>query len=88
MKLKAGFIFHQVGEEYMAVATGEVAESFNGIVRNNETSAYIFQLLEKDITEEEIVDAMCERYEAPREVISADVSELIGQIREAGLIDE
>lgn len=33
MRLKEGFILHNVENESMAIASGEVAESFNGIVR-------------------------------------------------------
>lgn len=88
MRVKEGFILHNVGEEYMAVATGEAAENFNGIVRGNETAAYIFELLQKETTEEEIVNAMCERYEAERSVIEADVKGIINQMRKAGFIHE
>lgn len=88
MRLKEGLIFHEVGEEHMAVATGEAAKSFNGIIRNNETAAYIFELLKEDTTEEAIVTAMCERYEADEAVIAADVKEIVTRIREAGLLHE
>lgn len=88
MRLKEGFILHSVGEEHMAVATGEAAKGFNGIIRNNETAAYIFELLQTETTEEAIVDAMCERYDADRSVIAKDVAKIVGQIREAGLLHE
>ncbi len=88
MRIKEGFVLHQIGGEYMAVATGKAAEDFTGFVRSNETAGYIFELLQKDTTEEAVVDAMCERYDAPREVIAADVSKVIEQIRTAGFLDE
>lgn len=88
MKLKEGLIFHAVGEEHMAVATGEAAKSFNGIIRNNETAAYIFELLQEEITEENIVEAMCERYDAPKDVIASDVADVVERIRKAGLLHE
>lgn len=88
MRLKEGLIFHAVGEEHMAVATGEAAKSFNGIIRNNETAAYIFELLKEDTTEAEIVAAMCERYDADEAVIAADVADVIKRVREAGLLHE
>lgn len=88
MRLKEGFILHSVGDEHMAVATGEAAKGFNGIVRNNETAAYIFELLQKETTEDAIVAAMCERYEAEEERIRADVQKLIGKMREAGFLYE
>ncbi len=88
MRVKDGFILHNIGEEYMAVATGEAAEQFNGIVRGNETAAYIFELLQKETTEAEIVDAMCERYDAERSVIERDVENIISKMREAGFLHE
>ena len=88
MRVKEGFVLHNIGEEYMAVATGKAAENFNGIVRSNETGAYVFELLQQETTEDAIVDAMCERYEADREVIQKDVAKIIQQMREAGFLDE
>lgn len=88
MRLKEGFVLHNIGEEYMAVATGEAAENFNGIVRSNETGAYVFELLQKETTEEAIVEAMCERYEADRAVIERDVANIIQHMREAGFLHE
>lgn len=88
MRLKKGFVFHKIEEEYMAVATGAAAKDFNGLVRNNETADFIYRMLQKDVTEEEIVNAMAQRYDAPIEMLAADVAEIICQIREAGFLDE
>ncbi len=88
MRVKDGFVLHNIGEEYMAVATGEAAENFNGIVRSNETAAYIFELLQQETTEEAIVDAMCEKYEAERSVIEKDVANIVEKMREAGFLHE
>ena len=88
MKLKQGFILHDTGGEHMVVATGEAGKSFNGLIRNNDTANFIFQQLMNDTTEEKIVDAMLEQYDAPREVVAADVHRIIVQIREAGILDD
>lgn len=88
MRLKKGFVLHNIEDEYMAVATGEAAKSFNGLIRNNETADFIYRMLQSDTTEEEIIHEMCRRYDAPEEVIASDVRELIKKIREAGFLDE
>lgn len=88
MRLKEGFILHSIGDEHMAVATGEAAKGFNGIVRNNETASYVFELLQNDTTEEEIVAAMCKRYDADETRIRNDVHKLLEQIKEAGFLHE
>lgn len=87
MKLKSGIVVEKNGEEYVAVATGEAAKSFNGIIRNNRTANYIFEQLKEEKTEEELVDALLQRYDVSREKAHADVHALIVKIREAGLID-
>lgn len=87
MKLKSGIVIEKTGDEYVAVATGEAAKSFNGIIRNNKTANYIFEQLKEDKTEEELVDALLEHYEVSREKAQTDVAALIAKLREAGLID-
>ena len=88
MKLKEGFILHNVGDEHMVVATGEAGKLFNGLVRNNSTANFIFEKLLKETSEEQIVEAMLEKYDASREQIASDVKRVINQIREAGFLDE
>ncbi|MEE1315123.1 MAG: PqqD family protein [Faecalimonas sp.] len=88
MRIKEGFVMHQIGGEYMAVATGKVAEEFTGFVRNNETADYIFSLLKEDTTEEAIIDAMCEKYDGDYMQIAEDVKNLISEMRAAGFLDE
>lgn len=88
MKLKKGFLLHDVGDEYMVVATEEAAAVFNGLIRNNATANFIFSQLLTDTTEEQIVDAMFAQYDAPRERISADVHNIIKRLRDEGFLDE
>lgn len=79
---------HEVAGEYMVVATGEAGESFHGMIRNNKTADYIFELLMQETTEEEIVKAVCEKFHAEASVVSADVHHLLDQIRQAGFLEE
>lgn len=45
MKLKEGFITHQIQNTQMMVAAGEAAKHFHGLVRSNETAAFIVDCL-------------------------------------------
>ena len=44
--------------------------------------------LKEETTEEAIVDAMCERYDAPRDVIRADVKEILDKLRGIRALEE
>ena len=64
MKLISGFILQDLGDEHMAVATGEAGKVFHGLVRSNDTADFIIRELMHETTEEEIVDRMVEKYDA------------------------
>ena len=87
MKLKKGFITHMVGKEQMMVAAGPAAKSFHGLVRSNETAAFIVDCLKRETSEAEIVEAMLERYEAPRDVVERDVHRIVASLQEIGALE-
>ena len=86
MKLKSDFITQTIDGTQFPVSIG--AESFQGIARSNKTSAFIVDCLKEETTEEAIVDAMCRKYDAPREVIAADVKEILDTLRRIRARDE
>lgn len=83
MKIKNGFILRKVGKQYVVAATGEASKNFNGMIRLNEEAAYAFGLLKEEITEEELVSALLEKYSADEAETKADVAYFLGKLREA-----
>ncbi|MDO4803519.1 MAG: PqqD family protein [Lachnospiraceae bacterium] len=86
MKLKKGFITHSTGTESLLVSSG--ATEFSGLVKGNKTLGVILDLLKTDTTEEALIDTMYGRFEAPREVIAADVKKALSELRKIGALDE
>lgn len=85
MKLKSDFVTHENGSEQIMISAGG---TFSGLVRSNETAAFIVNMLKEETTEEKIVDSMASRYDAPRDVIATDVKKVIDILRGIGAIDE
>lgn len=88
MKLKPGFLFHEIDGEHLVVASGPAAETFSGMIRNNDTANFIYHLLEQEQTEASLADAVCAAYDAPRARVEQDIRRLVAQMREAGILDE
>jgi hypothetical protein len=86
MKLKNGFVTHDMGGEQVMVATGEA--TFAGLVRSNATAAFIVDCLKADTTKEAIVEAMLAKYDAAKDVIEADVDKILNKLRSIGALDE
>ena len=85
MKLKSTFITHNSGNEQLMISAGG---DFHGLVRSNSTAGEIIDMLKKDITREEIIAVMLEKYEVEEAVVSADVDKVIAKLREIGAIDD
>lgn len=86
MKLKDGFITHETDGEQIMVSAGNT--KFSGLVRSNSTASFIVDCLKDNVTENEIVEKMAEKYDAPKEIISADVKKILDTLRSIGAIDE
>ena len=86
MKLKSCFITHDTGDEHITVSSGGV--SFNGLIRSNKTAGFIVECLKEETTEDAIIEKMLEKYDAPREIIAADVEKIISKLREIDAIEE
>lgn len=85
MKLKSNFITHESGDGLLMISAGG---SFNGMVRSNSTAKDIINLLKDDITEEGIISAMLDKYDASCEDIERDVKSVLETLRGIGALDE
>ena len=85
MKLKDTYITHESDGEQILLDT---SSSFAGLIRNNKTAAFIVECLKEETTQEKIVEAMFEKYDAPKEVLAKDVSDVIEKLRKVGALDE
>ena len=86
MKLNAGFLSHNDGEDKLLVSTG--ATKFSGLVRSNSTAGYIIECLETETTEDEIVAKMQTKWDVSDEIARRDVRKVVDQLRGIGAIDE
>ncbi len=87
MKLKAGFVLRQVAGSYVVVAVGLQTLDFKGMIRLNETGAFLWkQLAENECTEESLVTAMTNEYDVDDNTAASDVGAFVKSLREADLL--
>ena len=87
MKIKDGFVLQELIDEYIVVPIGDEADRIHGVIRLNETGALLWNLLtQDDQTEDELVDAMIDKYSISQDMAKADVTDFINLIREYGCI--
>ena len=89
MKIKDGFYMTEIGSDYVIIAgTPEAKKLFGGMLRLNETGAFLWKKLIDGATEGELADALTAEYGVSREVSEKDTADFLGVIRSAGFIEE
>lgn len=87
MKLKEGIILSKMDDAYVAVAAGEAGKSFSGMVRMNETAAFIFEHLKEETDVDRLTAELLAAYDGVSEQTARRSAEsVVAQLSEAGLL--
>ncbi len=86
MKLKQGFITHLSGSEHILVSAEE--NGFSGLVRSNETAAFIIEQLKESTDRQQLVDALLNEYDVDAPRAEKAVDAVLLKLRSIGALDE
>ena len=82
MKAKKGFLLRKMGKEFMLVPIGEESRQFNGLIRLNGAGAWLWEQMAEDITEEALVQRMCDHYEnLDAQTAAADLKDFLATVK-------
>ena len=82
MKIEKEYILREIADDYIIVPVGKAAMEFNGMITVNETGAFLWKILTKGATKEELLHAMVEEYEVSAEEAEADIDEFLQLLQE------
>ncbi len=87
MKLSKDLLTHTTRGEHYVISTGD--SRFKGLIKSNETAAFIVECLKTDTTEDEITDKLLTKYSgADRQTVLGDVKSIIAKLRSIGALEE
>lgn len=87
MIINKNFLTQELNGQYYMISTSNT--EFNGIIKNNETSAFIIECLKKETTVEEIINKILEEYDInDKNKVEEDVLKIINNLRKIGAINE
>ena len=86
MKTKFSFEIMNLDDGLVAVPVGEGASQFHGVLKVNETAVSILKLLEKDTTEETIVNELLKEYNGEKEEMAGYVHEFVQKLISEGIV--
>lgn len=87
MKLKEDFMLRNICGEWTIVPMGERLTEFTGMMKVNDTGAFIWKMLEKETTKEEIVTALLEEYDVDRETAECTLEDFVSVLEENKVLE-
>lgn len=87
MKIKQGFVLRKVAENYIVVPVGEMAKKFNGVIKLNESSAFMWKKLEQGIEFNDLVKALTEEYDVDTTRAENDAKAFTDALRQANVAE-
>lgn len=87
MKVNQDYELRNILDEHIVLPKGSEMEDFSGAIILSEVSAFVWNLLQEDVTEEEILSAVTTEYEVTEEQARQDLEKLLKQLDEYGVLE-
>ena len=81
MKIKEGFLLRQVAGQTVVLPTGDELD-LNMMITLNGTGAFLWELLQNETTEEEMVKALLAEYDVDEARARESVAAFVNKLRE------
>lgn len=88
MKIKEGFVLREMADTVVVVPTGKILKEYPQIMNLTHAAKFVWELLKEDITVEEIINKLVDRYKIDRDRAKKDVEEFIQKLREKNMLVE
>lgn len=88
MKLKYKMGVQHILDFWAAVPVGEDAKRYSGVMSLNETAKDMIEMLNDEITEDEMVSRLLAEYDVTEEELRPHVRELLDKLRAENLLVE
>lgn len=88
MKLNSDYVLRTFAGKYIAVSVNDSADNNNVFITMNKSSAFVWELLQKEISYEEVISKIIEKYNIDETTAKVDLDEFLDKLRKAGLLYE
>ena len=88
MKLKSEFVVRNFSDKFFAVTVNDSADSCNSLITMNASGAFVFNLLQNEVSYDEVINKLTEKYDIDHATAKADFDIFLEKVRNAGMLYE
>ncbi len=86
MRLIDGFMLREIAGVWVVVPIGERVVDFNCLINLNDSGAFLWKILERDVSFSSLVDSLLQEYDVDEGSAREDVKEFIEFLRNKGML--
>lgn len=86
MRIDKEFILREIAGDYIIIPAGKTVLDFNGLITVNEVGVSLWNMLQNEVTFEELVQGILDEYDVEESVAREDVQEFLAALIDVGMI--
>lgn len=86
MQVGKEFVLREIAGEYIIIPTGKMVSRFNGLITVNEVGVSLWNMLQEDVTLEQLVQGVLDEYEVEESVAREDILEFLEKLKLGGIL--
>lgn len=86
MRIDKEFILREIAGDYIIIPAGKTVLNFNGLITVNEVGVSLWNMLQNEVTFEELVQGILDEYDVEESVAREDVQEFLAALIDVGII--
>ena len=86
LKATSEVVLREIAGENLLIPVGQTALKIHGMITLSESGLLLWNRLQEECTEEDLVNALLAEYQVDRETATADVKAFVQQMREVGIL--
>jgi len=87
MKISSGYLLRTIAGKNIVISVNDNL-NFNGMITLNETGVFFWNLLQKNTTKTEMLEAILKEYDVSEKEASEDIDNFINKLRSANILED
>lgn len=86
MRVEKEFVLREIAGDYIIIPTGKTILEFNGLITVNEVGVDLWNMLQEDVTMEDLVKGILAEYDVEEQVAREDIQEFLDTLVKGGIL--
>ena len=86
MRINKEYVLREIAGDYIIIPVGATALEFNGLITVNEVGVTLWNMLQEEVTMEDLVQGVLAEYDVQEEVAREDIQEFLNELVKGGIL--